>query len=493
MTKRSSKTSTRKSAVPAQGAQIRAWENDPFAQAVPTNPPSIATPILRPIPKLSATDPLPIRINEPMPAPAGQFNPGTVEFRYWTAAEALRRGADFWNKITKVKKWFKTIKKELPVMLDAGVDFNAFYDRSGLEFFHGSAGGSTFFSGESPDIVCHELGHAVLDAIRPQLFNAGFVETAAFHESFGDMSAILSALQLPSMRQDVLAETHGTLSRDSSLSRLAEQLGFAIRISHPNSVERNCLRNASNSFFYRDPSTLPPSAPASALSSEPHSFSRVFTGAFLEILGGMLAVAAGTGVPTEAQLLAVSEVAAGYLIKAIATAAVVPAYYSQVATAMVQASAASDRNAVTAGFVHHGILSLSAAVAAQRKPAAMAEVSVRNRNDAEDLGKISMGGDEYGLNAKFLFVHATPEAGGVEVSGAAFAAGEVTPPASAQAAKDFFEDLLQLGRVESSDTSGVVTLFARSHARKTHRLEKERDSLRLIRVRFDCGFDCGCR
>jgi hypothetical protein len=442
---------------------------------------------------MSSTDPLPIRINGPTPAPAGQFNPGTIEFRYWTAAEALRRGADFWSRTTKAKKWFKTIKKELPVTLDAGVDFNAFYDRNGLEFFHGSAAGSTFFSGESPDVVCHELGHAVLDAIRPQLFNAGFVETAAFHESFGDMSAILSALQLQSMRQDVLAETHGTLSRNSSLSRLAEQLGFAIRLSHPNAVERDCLRNASNSFFYRDPSTLPPTAPASALSSEPHSFSRVFTGAFLEILGGMLAVAAGAGVPTEAQLLTVSEVAAGYLFRAIATASVVPAYYSQVATAMVHASAPSDRNAVTAGFVHHGILSLPAAVAAQRRPASMVGGPVRNAANPEDLEKISMGADEYGLNAKFLFVHASPEAGSIEASGAGFAAGELTPPASAQAAKDFFEDLLQLGRVESSDAAGFVTSFARSHARKTHRLEKERDSLRLVRVRFDCGFDCGCR
>src|SRR5262249_30524837 len=82
------------------------------------------------------------------------------------------------------------------VDLDFGVDLNAFYDREGLKFFHGSGAGRTVFSGESPDIVCHELGHALLDSFKPQLFDAASIEVAAFHESFGDMSAILSALQL---------------------------------------------------------------------------------------------------------------------------------------------------------------------------------------------------------------------------------------------------------------------------------------------------------
>jgi hypothetical protein len=83
----------------------------------------------------------------------------------------------------------------LPVELDFGTDLNAFYDRKGLKFFHGSAGERTVFSGESPDVVCHELGHAALDSFKPQLFDAASIEVAAFHESFGDMSALLSALR----------------------------------------------------------------------------------------------------------------------------------------------------------------------------------------------------------------------------------------------------------------------------------------------------------
>jgi hypothetical protein len=103
------------------------------------------------------------------------------------------------------------------------------------------------------------------------------------------MSAILSALQLQSLRSAILHDTGGHLYQNSRLSRLAERLGSAIRAQHPDAVDRDCLRNAVNSFTYQDPITLPQMAPTTQLSSEPHSFSRVFTGAFFEALAGMLA------------------------------------------------------------------------------------------------------------------------------------------------------------------------------------------------------------
>lgn len=478
--------------------QISAWDNDPFSQAVPTDPPVLATTILRPTPTLSPADPLPINISTPPPKPAGQFSPGTPEFRYWTAAEALRRGADFWNRISGATKWFKSVGKILPAILDAGVDFNAFYDRRELEFFHGPvAGFGTVFSGESPDIVCHELGHAVLDTLRPPLFNAGFIETAAFHEAFGDMSAILSALQLESVRVHVLNETHGNLSRSSSLSRLAEQLGFAIRKIDATAVDRDCLRNAANSFFYREPSTLPPSAPASALASEAHSFSRVFTGAFLEVLAGLLNVGGAGNPPTEAQVLQVSEKAATYLVKAVRSAPVVPSYFSQVAAAMVNAADPSDKNAVAGGFVHHGILSLPAAAGAVAKKAEMMAVVPKNGKDGNDLEKVAIPAAEYGFDAESILVHGVSESEDrYDATGAAFAAGSLPPVASDKAAKDFLEDLLQLGRIEFSKKKAGVAAFASPFAqptkRKTHKLVKDGKAVRLVRLGFDCGFDCGC-
>src|SRR3989475_6593439 len=230
---------------------INAWEQDPGAGAQPSG----GQVIQRPIPVLR-DQPLPIRIVHPASAPeAKPHPPGTAEFRYWTAAEALRRGADFWGALVPGIPW--EVGTILPVDLDFGVDLNAFYDREGLKFFHGTAAGRTVFSGESPDVVCHELGHALLDSFKPQLFDAASIEVAAFHESFGDMSALLSALQLPSVREGVLAETGGVLRRASRLSRLAEQLGWAIRQSVPSAVGPHWLPNAGTTFFYPDPATLP--------------------------------------------------------------------------------------------------------------------------------------------------------------------------------------------------------------------------------------------
>src|SRR5258708_3941297 len=174
---------------------VNAWEQDPGDGAQPSG----GQVIQRPVPVLRE-QPFSIRIVNPASAPeAKPHSPGTADFRYWTAAEGLRRGADFWGALLPGTSW--EVGSILPVDLDFGIDLNAFYDREGLKFFHGSAAGRTVFSGESPDVVCHELGHAILDSLKPQLFDAASIEVAAFHESFGDMSAILSALQLPSLRE----------------------------------------------------------------------------------------------------------------------------------------------------------------------------------------------------------------------------------------------------------------------------------------------------
>src|SRR5262249_25161773 len=157
-------------------------------------------------------------------------------------------------------------------------------------------------------------------------------EVGAFHESFGDMMAILCALQIDSLRAGVLEETEGRLFRSSRLSRLAEQLGWAIRQLDRGAVEQDCLRNAVNSFFYTPPSQLPTSAPASQLSSEPHSFSRVFPAAFLQSLAGMLTTRPA---PNEAELLTVAGDMASLLVRAVKAAPIVPDYFSQVAAHLV--------------------------------------------------------------------------------------------------------------------------------------------------------------
>jgi hypothetical protein len=169
-------------AVGDTGGQIYGRQDDPGECKTPFTPPE-----LRPTPDVTIS---PLRMAIPgIPAPEARPYPvSTAEFRYWSAAEAAARGAAFWRDLMPAGVTWQP-GEPLNLLLDEGEDLNAYYDRQALKFFHGWAGGRTVYSGESPDVICHEQGHAILDALRPELFNAGTIEAAAFHESFGDLSA----------------------------------------------------------------------------------------------------------------------------------------------------------------------------------------------------------------------------------------------------------------------------------------------------------------
>jgi hypothetical protein len=307
------------------------------------------------------------------------------------------------------------------------------------------------------------------------------------------MSAILSALQLPSVREGILAETGGVLRRASRLSRLAEQLGWAIRQSVPSAVEPDCLRNAVNTFFYRDPDTLPTTAPATALSSEPHSFSRVFTGAFFEGLAGMLAT---TETRDEAALLQVSQDMGTILVQGIRAASVVPTFFSQVAASMLgvaatQFSAQGYEAPLRSGFVRHGILAPSMAVAATHAPARAAAVAAST--ESATLPRLQLSVAEYGLGVPSIVVYAAAEPKRLQVAGAALAVGPAPSPGHDQAAKSFFEDLLRRGRLKVARAGKPAAEVVRSsapltHETYTHELRREGRQMVLRRVRIDCGF-----
>ena len=472
----------RRATTKAPRAAVRAWEDDPK---------SGGKPITRTGPQLG-TAPLALAITEPA-VPAKLYAPGTRGFRYWTAAEALRRAADFWGTLLpRGTSWQPG--RTLRVTLDAGVDLNAYYDRRGLSFFHDTVGKTTVYSGESPDVVCHELGHAVLDALRPELWDAMSVEVAAFHESFGDISALLAGLQLPSLRRAVLAETGARIGRSSRLSRLAEQLGWALRQILPGSAEPDCLRNAVNPFFYRAPETLPPSGPSSSLTAEPHSFSRVFTGGWFEALAGMLASRASA--PTEADLLQVSLDAGRLLVDAIPAAPIVADYYSQVAAHLIESDAVlfrgRYRDALKSALVRRGILSLQTAsvVTAPGTTARARRTRTAPAGGGEtQTRRLSLSADEFGLEGRALVVEAPGEVRRFEVASAAEDLGSRTAPAPEHEARRFVEYLFRRGRVDLGAHGRAETRVAHPFARKTHALVAQAEDLSLVRRTFDCGFD----
>jgi hypothetical protein len=473
------------------GALVACWEDDPGDPAVQ---PALA-PIQVPVPNQSAP-PLPYKISGTAPQP-NIYQPGTPEFRYFAAAAALRRTADFWSSIIPAGTSWE-IGKVLPVELDSGVDLNAFYTRGdgqdspGLHFFHDTVAARVYYSGESPDVVCHEMGHGVLDAIRPELFDAQTIEAPAFHESFADMSALLSALQVPSFQQALLTDTGGVINRASRWSRLAEQLGAAIRVQHPDLVDPDCLRNACNSFFYTDPQGLPPQAPATQLSSEPHSFSRVFTGAFLDILAGIFRV---QGNSTAANLIATSQDGARILVGGVLAASVVPDYFSQVAASMVQFAEGAPfngkyRDVLKSAFVRKGILSLqsAAAVSGMKGPARRGAVAATAAR--RELPRVSVSAAAYGLSKSVITVHVAADSKHMGVTGAS-SLGAAEPRSPQNAAESYTEDLFQRGHVDVGKYADSTGGLVHPYGFKTHRIVEEKGELILKRITFNCGFDHG--
>ena len=451
---------------------IAAWEDDPHATPE-------TQPVSRPVPSLDHAG-LPLAIVGTRPAPRA-YATGTHGFRYWTAADSLARSVRCWERAVPAgTRWHN--RRPLGVDLDAGDDLNAYYDRQELCFFHARVRGVTVYSGESPDVVCHELGHALLDAIRPQLWNAASIEVASFHESFGDISAILSALELPSVRDDVLGATGGRVSRASRVSRLAEQLGWAIRQSHPDAVDPDCLRNAVNSFFYRQPEGLPPMAPASALSSEPHSFSRVFTAAWLESLAGMMDVR-GPG----AEALSGAAIDAGRLLaEAASTARVSSNYFAQVASELLAADQRLTRGeyraAIRRAFVGRGILSMSSAASAGRRVEATG-AGRRPRGALLQMLDVPIDGRAFGLRLRRLLVEAPIGAGRWSARSAAADLGPLPAATPERASRAFVEDLLRRGRVDTSALAPRARADARA-GRTTHALVRAGEGARLIRRLF---------
>ena len=91
-----------------QDAAISVWEDDPGSGVL----------VSRPVPDI-AKKPLAFSFPASARKPA-IYQPGTPGFRYWTAAEALRRGADFWAGRVPLANW--QMGATLKILLDEGTE-----------------------------------------------------------------------------------------------------------------------------------------------------------------------------------------------------------------------------------------------------------------------------------------------------------------------------------------------------------------------------------
>ena len=318
-------------------ARIRVYLNDPAGRGdrlVFSDPPLE-----------TESGPWGFRVEGETPEPRA-YEPDTHEFLHWQLSSALERGKRLWARhLPLADGWVPG--PVLPAVPESGSDLNAYYDRQALHFFRDvdPQTGVVVASGDSADVVTHEQGHAILDAIRPDLWDAPHFEVAAFHEAFGDLAAIFVALAEPALAEAVDSQTKSDPGRSNLVSRLAEELGAAVRGRYGSDAALpGALRDAVNAFEYVDPKSLPDTAPARSLSAEPHSFCRVMTGACWDVLVTLFRAQPGKDRPSD--LVAAAEATALYVVSASETAPSGVDFLGRVARRIVrEANAAGDPSA----------------------------------------------------------------------------------------------------------------------------------------------------
>jgi hypothetical protein len=322
---------------------------------------------------------LPLRAKEPRPdrpadragyafagaAAEGAYAPGTPGFLFWQCREAALAALEAWERLDgPVPRWARARpdRRKLKLVpnsnnpLCAGARrLNAFYDGRSLQFFDYDGGGHVTSSGASTDVVAHETGHALLDVIRPDLWDQPVTEAAALHESFGDCTALLTALADQPTREALLLASPD-LGTANFVEALGEDLADGVRrvagARHPSSQPRHAL----NPFRWQLPSTLPGTGPPGRPTSEAHSFSRVFTGCFYDAVRGIFARQPRRD---QADLWVAAETAARLLIAAARWATDTARLFQAVGRGMVLAderlNQGANGTALRQAFANHDV------------------------------------------------------------------------------------------------------------------------------------------
>lgn len=220
-------------------------------------------------------------------------------------------------------------------------------------FYSSEAGSLNFFSftdpktnevlrtGSSADIVAHETGHALLDGIRHSYISSLTVAAGGFHESFGDMNSMLTALHDDAVVDKLYQQTGGDLSKPNLVARNAEMLGIAVGHMTNAQPEPVTLRDAINGFKYTDEHFLPfvnKKDPNGSPGQEPHAYSNLFTGAFYDVFSAVYGDVAKDGTkPFKQAVTEARDIAGKLLYRGVEFGPVGDPSYKNIALAFIKA------------------------------------------------------------------------------------------------------------------------------------------------------------
>jgi len=203
--------------------------------------------------------------------PLSRESTHTLQFHQVSVWALLQRALEFFenpNGLGRRIPWAFEGNR-LTVVPHAGYGQNAFYDRQSksLQFYYFTSDTGTVHTCLSTDIVNHEFGHAVLDGVRPYYNESTQVETGAFHEFMGDLTAILLSLRNKHFRARLTKGTAGETETEAVLASIARQFGEAVEGTP-------YLRTALNKEKMSDVKGV----------TSPHRVSQVMTGAMFDLL-----------------------------------------------------------------------------------------------------------------------------------------------------------------------------------------------------------------
>ncbi len=221
------------------------------------------------------------------------YLPSDPRFNQVQTFVAADRAEEYFTEMMDREPDWAFRSEQLKIRPFGGEMLNAYYSRrdGSVNFFHhfNHKMNKLVDSGMSAEVVYHELGHALLDAVRPGWISSYRGATGGIHEGFGDMLSIFVGLKDERNLDKILKETDGDLWKHNSVARLAEELGRSIWDERGQEfAHHDYLRNARNELINADPSTLPWRPPNEEdLGAEPHNYSRVISAAVYDVLASL--------------------------------------------------------------------------------------------------------------------------------------------------------------------------------------------------------------
>ena len=169
----------------------------------------------------------------------------------------------------------------LTLIPHAYYDENAYYDRDSravcFGYYYapdedGEQSDRISYTCLSHDIVTHELGHAILDGLKPYYYDVSSASTAGFHEYFGDAVALTSSLENRELVRRVAGRNDNFTSKVNFFADIAKELGVGT-----GDLDAQFLRSA------RNEKKLGQGLTQDEINSS-HDFSLILTGAYYDLI-----------------------------------------------------------------------------------------------------------------------------------------------------------------------------------------------------------------